>query len=118
MRAGRNGDRRMVRGVNSLGRAEESASVAVGAQQLLDARSQVRVGPARVFKKAFQLIGRLAVQGVEEDRLRVGLEVVHGIVPIVFQKSMPRFWRNPPRIVRDEFELLVVPTQTGIKPGA
>jgi hypothetical protein len=68
-------------------------------QQLLNARPQGRVGPARLFEKAHQLVGPLAVQGFEKNRLSIGLYVTHGSSPIIVLYSMPLLRRNPPRNV-------------------
>ena len=79
-----------------LGPAQESARILMCPQQLLDTRTQGRVGPARLFEKAPELVGALAVQGFEKDRLGIGLCVAHGRSPIMFRYSMPRLRRNPP----------------------
>src|SRR2546425_7013943 len=47
--------------------------------QLLDARAQGHVGPARLVEKAHLFVGPLAVQGLEKDRLGIGHNVAHEV---------------------------------------
>src|SRR5262249_12433091 len=98
-RAGALGAGLVARSALLLGPAQESACIPMSPQQLLDARAQGSVGPARLFEKAPQLVGPLAVQGFEKDRLGIGLNAIHGSSPIIVLYSMPRLRPNPPRNV-------------------
>ncbi len=95
-RAGTFGTTVVACGLLLLGPAQESARALMSPQQLLDTRTQGRVRPAGLFEKAQLLVGALAVQGFEKDRLGIGLRVAHGWSPMMFRYSMPRFRRNPP----------------------
>ena len=111
-RAGTFCNRLVARGLLLLGPAQESARILMSPQQLLDTRTQGRVGPACLVEKAPELVGALAVQGFEKDRLGIGLCVAHGWSPIVFRYSMPRFRRNPPG------NLGIVNRRSGRRPDA
>ena len=73
-----------------LGPAQESARIPICLQQFLDTLTQGRVGPACLVEKPPDLVGTLAFQGFEKDRLGIGLRVAHRQPPLKFRYSMPR----------------------------
>ena len=61
----------------------------MGLQELFHAVTEVSVRPARFIEKAFDLVGTGAVQGVEKNRLFIGLDVDHGTILLSVSNQCP-----------------------------
>ncbi len=103
--------------------AQESACILMSPQQLIDTRTQGRVGLACLVEKAPELVGALAFQGFEKDCLGIGLCVAHRRSPLRFRQYSVTQCPVCGETRQEIRELSIgswagVLTQTGIKPGA